>query len=95
MGQTNGTDTPFEENTTEDQREVANAEDSFQEYNMLTPAQLEELRNDGSPEALERLRTLAEQYDIPFEGHTAEDIINRVRSVLDSPDASYMYHGTE
>ena len=95
MGLTNGTDTPFDDKVTDDQRVIANAEENLGEYNMVTPAELEELQGDGSPEAIERLRSLAEQFDIPFEGHTAEDIVNRIRSALDNQDAPYMYHGTE
>jgi hypothetical protein len=95
MPDTNGTETPFEEKITDNQREIQHAEDNFGEHNMLSLNELQDLRNDRSPEGLERLRGLAEHYDIPFDGLSSEDIINRIRSALDNQDAPYMFNGTE
>jgi len=99
MTQTNGTDTPFNDDDSktsqEDSREIRHAEDNFSEHNMLSSAELEALLQDNTPEGLEKIRELAEQYDIPFEGSTPAEIINRIQVMSASTDASYMYNGTE
>jgi hypothetical protein len=95
MGLTNGTATPFEDTLNDSEKEVGQAEDTLGEYNMLSRDELQKISEDTSPEGIERLQLLADQYDVPFEGHTPQQIIERIASIQDSQDASYMFNGTE
>ena len=72
-----------EENTSSED-EMEKTEAWLNDHGMPDFKYLESLAEDGSPEALENLRSIAEDLDVEYDSDTpVEELIGRIRSATD------------
>jgi hypothetical protein len=96
MGETNGISTPLYDNDIANQKQNRHAEDFMQYHNILSPEQLINLAEQGTPESREQLLEIAEKYDVPAsEALSFREIVDRIILAMDNEDAPNMYIGTE
>ncbi|MDB4940316.1 MAG: hypothetical protein JWO40_741 [Candidatus Doudnabacteria bacterium] len=104
MGQTNGVNTPFYDKdlpgtTSEDNRQLKNAEDFMDSEGIFTNDKINQLEHDaseGSLEALEELLEMADKYGISADN--TSDISSVVQQLImfrDNQDAPNTFNGTE
>jgi hypothetical protein len=63
--------------------EIDDKEDWLNEHGQPDFKYLQSLENDGSQEALEKLRSIAEDLDVEYDPNTStEELIGRIRSVV-------------
>jgi hypothetical protein len=63
--------------------EIDDKEDWLNEHGQPDFKYLQSLANDGSQEALEKLRSIAEDLDVEYDPNTStEELIGRIRSVV-------------
>ncbi len=99
--ETHGVETAFYDRSsvtehTEDNQQLQHANDVLNEYNTFSPGDLEKLAQDDSFEGREKLKEIAEKYDIPVDDGTSSDsIIGRIINAMNSQDAPNWFMGSE
>jgi hypothetical protein len=69
---------------TKNEGKIEEREDWLNEHGQPDFEYLQSLVVDGSPEALERLKTVAEDLDVEYDAETSpEELIGRIRSAVD------------
>jgi hypothetical protein len=96
MAQTHGVETPLYDPDVANQKQNAQAENFMSDYDILSPAKLIALSEEGTPEAIEQLMAIEEKFDIPFDAAMSPRArVDRIILAMDSEDAPNMFLGTE
>jgi len=98
---THGVDTAFYDRSgatpmTEDNQQLQHANDILNEYNVFSPGDLQKLALDQSIEGREKLKEIAEKYDIIVDdGVSSQEIVDIIINRMNSQDAPDWFMGSE
>jgi hypothetical protein len=80
-------DTTKDDDADIDSNTIKHVNEFMNDHDALSPDALEKLAAEGTPEAWERLRVLADEYDIIVDDSTdPQEIIQKIRQAMDSMD---------
>ncbi len=82
-----GSDNPEENSNDLEGDTIKHVNEFLNDHDALSPNALEKLANDGTPESWERLRVLADEYDIVVDdGTDPQEIVQKIRQAMDNMD---------